>query len=132
MNSILPPGEDYRVVYRNDDKKIVGYIVRRQCYVTIPKGHIYHGKNDDEINSSDFPSVHGNVTWSASFERTKTNHEFKSYPEIDQDSWIIGWDYNHFGNMKQMMEGLSYGVKPTLELLQNECISVCKYCADKK
>ena len=122
MNSILPSGETHRVVYNS--KNIVGYIIRRQCYVSVPPGNIYYGKDDDDINNMDFPTVHGGVTWASSFENTMRVHRINC-PELNSNHWIIGWDYNHFGNMEQMMTGLSYGVKTTLELLKNECISVC-------
>ena len=129
MESVLPTSEEYRIVYNNSDNTIIGYIARRQCYVAIPKGHIYYGKTDDEINCSDnFPEVHGNITWAKSVEKTKDIHKFDNYPEIKHDSWIIGWDYNHFANMQQMMNGLSLGIKPTLEILKKECISVCEHC----
>ena len=122
MNSVLPSNESHRVVYNSNN--IVGYIIRRQCYIAVNPDNIFHGKNDDDINSMDFPNVHGNVTWANSYEDTMKQHRINC-PELNSNHWIIGWDYNHFGNMEQMMSGLSYGVKPTIELLTKECISVC-------
>ena len=129
MNSVLPNGETHRVVYNSNN--IVGYIIYRQCYVAVPSSNIFHGKNDDDINDMDFPSVHGDVTWTSSYEDTIKKLGNISFPELNSDHWIIGWDYNHFANMNDMMTGLSYGVKPTLDLLKNECISVCNEIAGK-
>ena len=122
MNSVLPQSETHRIVYNNNN--IIGYIVRRQCYVAVPSSNIFHGKSDDDINNMDFPNVHGNVTWASSYEDTMKQYRINCL-ELNSDHWIIGWDYNHFANMEEMMAGISYGVKPTLDLLKNECISVC-------
>jgi len=123
--SVLPFSENYRIVYMCNN--IIGFIFRRQCGVAIPKGHIYYGKTDNEINCSDyFPEVHGMLTSSISIEEfRRIQSKFATYPEIEQDSWIIGWDYNHFDDTESW---LSYGIKPTLEILKNECISVCEHC----
>jgi hypothetical protein len=123
MKSVLPSGEYHRVVYNSNN--IVGYIIRRQCYIAVPPSNVFYRKNDDDINSMDFPPVHGGVTWTSSYEDIMKQHKIMNFPELKSDHWIIGWDYNHFGNMEQMMTGLSYGVEPTLELLTKECISVC-------
>lgn len=125
MSSVLPSGKIYQVVYNQNN--IIGFLARRQCYIAVLSEHKYYGKNDDWLNSSDFPQVHGGVTWSYSY---GTNPVLKdaiaSIPELTAQHWVIGWDYNHFANMEQMMTGLSYGVKPTFELLKNECVDVCK------
>jgi hypothetical protein len=124
MNSILPSGQIYKIVYNQNN--VIGFLARRQCYVAVLPGHQYYEKDDDWLNSSDFPPVHGSVTWTHSYGTHPVLRDaIASIPELTPQHWVIGWDYNHFANMEQMMSGLSYGIKPTFELLKNECIDVC-------
>jgi hypothetical protein len=124
MQGVIPEGE-HRVVFNRDN--ILGYIINRQVYVAVPPGNMYYGKSDDEINSMDFPEVHGSVIWSGNVEKS-LRLGGKTFPELIQKSnhWIIVWAYNHFTSMIQMMSGKSYGVTPTLVMLTNECIRTCE------
>jgi hypothetical protein len=65
MDSVLPSGQIYEIVYNQDN--IIGFLARRQCYVGVLPGHVYHGKDSDWLNSNNFPTVHGGVEWSDSY-----------------------------------------------------------------
>ncbi len=123
----VPVGE-HRVVFNRDN--ILGFIILRVAFIAVPRGNIYYGKSDDDINhmhDPEFPEAHAGSTWSSNIEKFK--REFKiNFPELrhKSDHWIIGWHYSHFGNMKKMMSGESFGVIPTLRMATDDCIRVCE------
>ena len=128
MDSVLPSEQIYKIVYNQDN--IIGFLARRQCYVGVLPEHDYHGKDSYWLNSNNFPTVHGGVEWSASYgTKPILKKAIVSILELTAQHWIIGWDYNHFANTKEMMSGLSCGVKPTFELLKKECVDVCNKLA---
>ena len=75
-------------VYNNVKYKIVSYGTHPCCYVFLPKGHKYYGKNYDDIDID----CHGGLTYSK---------------EDDNSNWVIGWDYAHFDDYT-MLSGVVY------------------------
>lgn len=76
-------------VYKDFHYEIVSYGSHPCAYVELPKGHKYHGKNEDYIPIY----CHGDITYSSEcgiiFPEDNPNH---------RDGFWIGWDYNHIGD----------------------------------
>lgn len=73
--------------YKNYHFVIMNYGSHPCCYVEIPSKHKFYGKDYSSDGVEDFISCHGGLTFSS-------NH----LQDIINDSWIIGWDYAHFGD----------------------------------
>ena len=122
QQTVLPTGVSGQVVFV-DSNNIVGVVGRRQGYVGVPRGHSWDGVitvDSGECNSLPFPDVHGGVTWSS-------NEAPSNIPasHSTQDLYWIGWDYCHYCGSNDMMMGISYGVRPTFEILRDEVLRVC-------
>ena len=69
--------------YKGFNYAIVSYGTHPCCYVFLPKGHKFYGKNYDEIDIV----CHWGVTFSEA--------DLGFNPIVLNDTWIIGWDYAH-------------------------------------
>ena len=76
-------------------------------YVVLPKDHKYYGMNYDEIDVK----CHYGLTYSRDYLISKDL--------IEDDVWIIGWDYAHLGDYIPY-EFSDYGHKYTLDELVKE------------
>lgn len=69
-------------IYNGFNYAIVSYGTHPCCYVFLPKGHKYYGKNYDDIDIV----CHGGLTYSG---------EDLVFNPLENDKWVIGWDYAH-------------------------------------
>ena len=69
--------------YKGFNYAIVSYGTHPCCYVFLPKGHKYYGKEYDDIEIS----CHGGLTFS--------EKDLAFNPIFLKDTWVIGWDYAH-------------------------------------
>jgi hypothetical protein len=117
--SVLADGETHRIIV--NDGEFVGICGRRQGYLAVPPGHAWFGMDTDEqegwVDATDYPEVHGGCT----FAKLGRDCDFSVF--IPADHWVIGWDYMHFCGEGDWVAGLSYGVKPTFEIILNEILA---------
>jgi len=99
---------------------IISYGTHPCCYVFLPKGHKYYGKNYDDIDID----CHYGLTFS---------EDDLPYNPLQNDDWIIGWDYAHCGDyygiyeMKELKKfDNSKDKKWTTKELQQEVFDVIK------
>lgn len=77
--------------YKGYNYWIISYGSHPCAYVELPKGHIYYGKCD--CDAYDLPiDVHGGITYG----------NYGLHNTIEQDKFLLGWDYNHFGDYSNM------------------------------
>jgi len=116
-----PTSNPYQIVFEQDG--IIGIVAPVHTFVAVGNDSPYHGKDDDEINSMDFPQIHSPVTWSKSYEDTLKVIPI-DFPELNADHWLIGWDYLHYGNTASMIRGLQSG-EGSFEIRCSDCIKMC-------
>lgn len=85
---------------------LVGIVLPFNGYIRIPIGHPWV---DQE------PEVHGGVTWSGIPPPCVEGHQFEKEP-----GYWIGWDYRHCVTMNDFINGISYGVKVSPNLVRKE------------
>lgn len=71
----------YQGIYNGYKFKIISLGTHPCAYVMIPKGHLYYGKQYDDIDLE----CHYGITFSGKLKGDKIN-------------WWIGWDYTHSGD----------------------------------
>ncbi len=112
---------DKPIILENDFYKDYEYYIitlgsHPCCYVLLPKGHKYHGYFYNDIPIS----CHYGLTYS---EDTLLKDNV-----IDNDEWVIGWDYAHYGDFisydVMFVEGDGYGHKYTLDELRDDVYEV--------
>lgn len=76
--------------YNGFNYAIVSYGTHPCCYVFLPKGHKYYGKNYDDIDID----CHGGLTFSS---------DDLMFNPVSNDNWVIGWDYAHFKDYTSLL-----------------------------
>ena len=84
----------YKGKYKGFKYFIISYGTHPCAYVEIPKNHPYYGKCYDEI--TDDVAVHGGFTYSA------------DGLLLLENTWILGWDYAHYGDYYCFSNGLKH------------------------
>ena len=76
---------------------VISYGTHPCAYVELPKGHIYYGKcNGDAF---DLPiDVHGGITYG----------NYGLHNIVEQDKFLLGWDYNHYGDYSCMNSSMFF------------------------
>ena len=72
---------------------VLSYGTHPCCYITLPEGHKFYGKNVDEFNNIE---CHGGITFCGFNEK-------KLFEFWDAKDFIIGWDYAHVGDQFSML-----------------------------
>ena len=80
MSEILGNG-----IYKNYEWLIISYRTHPCAYIVSNKNDLIYNKDYDDI---DFVNVHGGLTYS----------KWGLGDYIDEDKWVIGWDYAHYGD----------------------------------
>lgn len=93
-------------IYNGFNYAIVSYGTHPCCYVFLPKGHKYYGKNYDDIDIV----CHGGLTYS--------NDDLLFNP-LENDKWVIGWDYAHYNDYHGSFSTRCGRVWTTKELLED-------------
>lgn len=83
------------------------------AYVEVPNTHSTYNKGYAYYDYDDFISVHGGITYSASYLQLPN--------EQLENSWFIGWDYNHYNDYNPYL-GL-IGEKWTTEEIYEDVMS---------
>jgi hypothetical protein len=97
-------------------------------YVRVPKGHPWHGKDDD---SETFADVHGGITFAAPDEPCGKG---------DDDAWWVGFDCAHAGDAPDpslpgrtpRMRSLISGVVRSQAYVEAECRRLCEQATEAR
>lgn len=105
--------------YKNYEYYIITLGSHPCCYVLLPKGHKYYGKNYDEIGIK----CHYGLTYA--------NNKLLKNNVIENGEWVIGWDYAHLDDYvsydsfySSFLEGDVQGHKYSLDELRKEVYDV--------
>ena len=107
--------------YKGFNYAIVSYGTHPCCYVFLPKGHKYYGKqcNDIEI------SCHWGITFS--------EKDLAFNPIVLKDTWVIGWDYAHCEDYVGYFEDKYSSLKKwTTKELQKEVFDVIEQLIERE
>lgn len=102
-------------VYKGYEFAVMNLGTHPCCYIKLPKGHKYYGKNYNDIPLS----VHGGLTYSE-------KHLWVTEDVIDETGWWIGWDYAHIGDYLGFESVFRHEYEPpnklwTIEELEQDC-----------
>ena len=77
-----------RNFYKDYEYLIINYGTHPCCYVALRKSHPCYEVHDDNIN------CHGGITYCG---HGLIDH-FTRTTYLSEDYWVMGWDYQHFGD----------------------------------
>lgn len=107
--------------YKGFNYAIVSYGTHPCCYVFLPKGHKYYGREYDEIDIN----CHGGLTYSGD--------DLYCNPVCITDTWIIGWDYAHCDDYTGYFEDEYNNLKKwTTKEMQQEVFGVINQLCEKE
>lgn len=98
--------------YKNYNYYVFNMGTHPTAYVEVPKGHKYYGLQYNDIDID----VHGCLTYS----------QYHLPRQNNGDTWVIGWDYAHFGDYMPIpgdVIGIDTHIWTTEEIVR-ECKSV--------